>query len=219
MNIESEERIAGVGALIVCPEWMDRGFLSIEELRAKRSTNKLAGMRSIPMETVEGEETHNQALQRMFREETIPSMNLGSSLDRTLLCSAQLSPGVVLYSYLIEVPWIIKFSSGADTQDVIEPRWIPRTSVLYPDPVNLFAFRPGVYETLVSYNRRLDNPQNFIPETFVNLKNLVSTEVFDLMDQGLSQTEALSRLGLVQQPYPDFPSLDRSRLGRVRLAS
>lgn len=219
MSVELEEKVAGVGALVVCPDWLDRGFLTVKELRTKRSTNKLAGMRSIPMETVEEGETHNQALQRMLCEEITPSIYLGSNLDNILLCRSQLSPGIFLYSYLLEVPWPISFRLGTDTLDVTDPMWIPRTSVLYPDPVNSFAFRPGVYETLTSFSRRLDNPQKFEAATFVNLKNLVPTEAFDLMDQGFSQTEALSRLGLVQQPYPEFQSLDRSRLGQVRLAN
>lgn len=219
MSLELEEKVTGVGALIVCPGWMDRGFLTIKELNSKRSTNKLAGMRSLPMETVEAGETHNLALKRMFFEETIPNPWLGGLLDTTLLCKAQLSPGVVLYSYLVEAPWQTTFSLGSDTQDVTDPHWMPRSRVLFPENNNHFAFRPGVFETIMSYNHRLRDPQNFEPQTFINLKNAVPDRVFDLMDQGVSQTEALSQLGLLPEP-PLEPQLEiPHRLGQVYLPS
>jgi len=71
MKSEAITHISGVGALIVPTDIIGNSFVTIVEQDTKRNKNKLRGMRSLPMETVEKEENHRQAIKRLFTEEVV----------------------------------------------------------------------------------------------------------------------------------------------------
>lgn len=195
MVIESVERVTGVGALVVSP---NDQFLCITELRPKRLTGKLAGMKSLPMETVEGGESHQEALIRLFQEEV--KIGVDNSLDKPLkLCTGQLTPGVWLHAYLFDVNSELVIQSGSELNEIGEVSWMSIEDVLKSEVGNL-RFRPGVREVLLSFREYRKNPANFQPKAYHTMIDRVPEEIFDLIDSGLSQREALSRLGYYLQP-------------------
>src|SRR3989304_9003351 len=141
MPTELVEVKAGVGALIVVPEDLNRGFLTVQELTSKRATSKLAGMKTLPMETVEPGETHEMALRRMLFESAGTGESGGEEvglsfvkdedhLTKLKLARCELSPGVVLHAYLIETTPDVAIRSGSWTHEVREAEWTSLEDIL-----------------------------------------------------------------------------------------
>ncbi len=193
-----QEQVAGVGAFIVVPSIPELGFLTIEEQSSKRLTNKLKGMRSLPMETIEIGENHQQALERLFREEVrIPVISHPDNLTRLKLSTCELTEGVILHAYLIELaPTLHPFGEiGSHKDEVGNVDWTNTMDVLMAK--GSLRFRPGVFEVVSSYIGYRARPETFTPFVYTRLRDQVPMGIFDLMEQGISQTEALSRFGLV----------------------
>lgn len=177
---EVAEVLAGVGALIVTP---DGYFLSIEEGRTSRKTGKIKGMRSLPMETMEVGETHEQALERLFKEE-VSAKELSDRIDPPKLCRVQLTPKVWLHAYLIPVNYRFQVEAGTH-KDALNPRWVHIDEVLNSDPENR-QFRPGTREVVRSYLEFQQNT-NFRPRLFFRCEDEIPQEVFDKLEKQAKQ--------------------------------
>lgn len=196
------ERVAGVGALVIRGDgWQDvlsRCFLTVRELCDKRASNKLAGMLSIPMETVEPGEDLTSALGRMFEEEVvIDGLDRDALESRIKLCKCELRPGVALHTFLITPQRKIRIQIGSHPEEVNGASWTMISDVV-SSYVRPYEFRPGVYESIQSYIRFLNDPNRFETQFFAydELRCTVPEGIFDLIDSGFTQKEALSRLGL-----------------------
>lgn len=185
---EIKERVVGVGAFIITP---DNFFLTIRELTTKRLTGKIAGMRSLPMETVEDRETDEQALTRLFEEEVEVS-GLNGLEGKALLCRIQLTNEVWLHTYLIRVPDILHTEVGTDANKISEPAWININEILKSKPSER-RFRPGVRESIKSYASYLQDPAGFQPDIYFRCEDEVPQEVFDHVEREAMQITASSQ--------------------------
>lgn len=206
MATEITERIAGVGAFIV-RRGSPRHFMAIIEARGKRVTNKLAGMVSAPFETVEPGETHRQALERALHQQGNAGQEelvivgggilIPDSLDESKLCLVQLSPDVWLHAYLLEATPDLAVRRGIGDDMAGQPEWVGIDEVLRTeDGSNRFRFRPGMIEIVKSYLTYTRDRSGFERMVYHKPVNLVPSSVFDMIEAGASQTEALSRLHL-----------------------
>lgn len=185
MSIEISSEIAGVGAFIVNKANPDQGFITVQESITKRKTNKLAGMRSYPMETIEPGENHDQALQRLFQEEIFIEPTIYS--PKIKLGQFTLLPGVSLHTYLFEIGSDITIAVGSAAKEVKDPRWTTFQEVL---EAPFGTFRAGVYETVVGYLAYLRDPVNFQIGTYARLRDWIPDEIFDFMETGFTKAEA-----------------------------
>lgn len=104
----SENLLEGVCAFIPHPLYPEEQFLVLYENELKRATNKVPGMFSPVIETVNQGESHPQTLERAIYEELtqehykhlLPTTQ--DELDRYKLCEIDLPPNARLYAYLIE---------------------------------------------------------------------------------------------------------------------
>lgn len=199
------EKLGGVGALIINAE--RDSFLTIKELRTKRSTHKLANQRSSPWETIKPGETRRETFGRLQTEEIqILDFDLWDA-HWDMLGMIEIAEGVVLHAAFFELPRDVEIRLGTEVTEVNDPRWIPLKEAM-EEPPQSFRFRPGVYETVHLYDTyRKPNP--FIPEIcrFSDLRHKIPAKVFDLIEGGISAKEALSQLGHVWQPEVGIPSL------------
>ncbi|OGE43232.1 hypothetical protein A3B45_00725 [Candidatus Daviesbacteria bacterium RIFCSPLOWO2_01_FULL_39_12] len=203
---EAAEIKAGVCPLII-NSTNPNLYLGVQERTWKRETNKLAGMWSPAFETVEPGESHLATLKRCIGagcgeeisivggEITIPD-----NLDNSLLCKVQLSSGIWLYVYPLVASNDLEVVTGLYTHEVQTPAWISDSLVVASKyrPGN-FTFRPGVLEISESLREQKANRWTYRPRIYENPVNSVPTEVFDLLEAGISQNEALYRLGLGPQ--------------------
>lgn len=177
---EIVETLAGVGALIITP---DGYFLSIEEGRTSRKTGKIKGMRSLPMETIEAAETHDQALKRLLKEE-VSLEELNDCTNLTKLCRVQLTPGIWLHAYLMPINYRLQAKDGTH-KDALNPKWVHVSEVLKSDPRDRL-FRPGTREVVKSYLRFQRNT-NSQPELCFRCEDEIPQEVFDKLEKVASQ--------------------------------
>lgn len=178
--------VAGVGAFIVDAQNPLRGFVTVEEMTTKKKTNKLRGMKTYPMETIERGEDHNQALDRLFQEEVTMTPTL--ALTRIKLGQYELIPGVMLHTYLFEANSDVMALIGSASSEVRDPKWTTFEEV---KSASIGAFRAGVYETVMNYLDYLRNPRNFQTRTYINLRDRIPQEVFEFIAGGASEKEAL----------------------------
>lgn len=172
------ERLSGVGALIVESGNQIRSFLVIQELRSNQRTNKLAGMLSLPMETMEEGENYVQSLRRLFKEEVV----IGSCNEEEgrELCICELLPGVVLHAFLFESTKEDLIQPGSFIDEVSNVDWIRLEEVMNTSE-NSLRFRPGVYEVVKSYFDLQNDPAKFKPPVFRahELKHHIPSELFE----------------------------------------
>ena len=192
----AERHITGVGALIVSPETQPKKFLTIRERYTSKITNKLSGMDLLPMETGEVGEQAEDTLGRLFTEE----VRISPVIRRleSCLCVCELAPGVFMHAYLYEALPNAEPQIGSRVGEVENIGWTPFVDVLNLPQTSL-RFRPGVYETVLSYYDYLENPDRFYSRIFPynSLRHKVPPQAFKLIERGVSQEEALSQLGLV----------------------
>lgn len=203
MSAELVERVTGVGALIVAPADPDRGFLTIEELRSKRSTNKIIGMRALPMETIEPGETHAEAWMRLTSEE-IQLQNIKYNprkVAENILCLCELRPGVVLYASVLEVSPYTDVIIGSESLEVADLRWTRFKDVLNA-PAGDLGIRPGTREVVQAYLAYKINPVSYMPQVYRygDLQDHIPDKLFEMIESGVSLEESLFRLKLVSEP-------------------
>lgn len=177
LNIEKsrQEDIVGVGVLVVTGDYQ---FLTVRELNTKRTTGKLAGMLSIPMETRQGQESDIQTLCRLFDEEVrLDSVADPTKLRKIHLCNIQLRNEVCLHVWCIPFTDKPSVRQGTDTQDVSDPTFTSLDEVLKSEPKDL-TFRPGVRETAISLLNLLNRREGFITENYFDTRDKVPEESF-----------------------------------------
>lgn len=221
MSTELVERVPGVGALIVVPEDPDRGFLTLRELRSKRSTHKVVGMLTLPMETVEPRENYAQAFERLTREEIQIENFRYDPRAIVRLCLCELRPGVVLHASILAVSPDADIIIGSESQEVADLRWTSFEDILNA-PKGDLGIRPGTREVVQSYLEYRVNPTIYQPRAYGydELHDRIPDEVFDLLEAGLSLEAALFRLKLASEPFARSVILGRSQpLQAVPLSS
>jgi len=117
---------------------------------------------------------------------------------------------VVLHAYLFEVDCGSTIALGSYKHEVSAVGWTKIDDII-STPKGSLRFRPGVFEVISSYLNYLADPQNFHFQVFSynDLRNSVPVKVFDYIESGLSEREALSRFDVAPQLLPDFGVLDR----------
>ena len=199
-----QEAVAGLGVLVVVPEDHKRGFISLTELRSSRSTHKLAGSRTVPMESLEVGETQAQTLERLTKEE-IQLRHFTYDPSRVLssrLVTCELRPGVRVPTYLLQVPPKTNIIVGSEAHEVADLRWTPFEEVLEAPKCDL-SLRPGTREAILSYLDFSRNNGGFKPAIYKysDLKDPIPDEVFDMVEAGLSVKASLFRLKLASAPF------------------
>lgn len=184
---------AGVGALIVIPEkWQ---FLTLVELETNRPTNKLAGQRSIPMESVDyGNEDRRLAWKKLFKEEIKPVNFNPRKIDQMLLGQFELVPEIMVHMRAFLVFPTSEIGLGTHSSEVTDLKWLGFDEVLC-EPRGSVRFRPGVRDVVETFCfKYLSNPDQFRPGIcrYHELQNNIPQKVFDLIDQGFSVSKALS---------------------------
>ncbi len=169
------ENVIGVGVLLVTS---DSRFLTVQELKNKRSTGKIAGMRTAPMETVMDGESDADALKRLFQEEVVLNEAELPLDKKVLLCKIQLTNGVWLHGYLLQVEQPVFAAIGTENHEVSDPLWTSIEEVLHSNS-DKRQFRPGVKELVLSYLNFLESPENFSPHFFFQTQGQMPDEVFD----------------------------------------
>lgn len=202
METEFIERIKGVGALIVSSN--RRNFLTIEELRTKRSTNRLAGQGSLPMETVHYGESLEDAFDRLAREEIQLTNCSLRSVNSGVLGRIELAEATVLHAHFFEMPEGSRIILGSEVEEVENPKWISFNEVMQ-EPRGSLRLRAGVWEVVSLYLQYKEYPDAFQPKIcrFSDLRVKIPKEVFDLVEKGATVGEALYRFGL-----PLWPAVD-----------
>ncbi len=201
--VEFKENVAGVGALVVVRGDLDRGFLSLRELRSKRSTNKVLGMRTLPMETVEPGEVRLQAWERLVKEEFhVTNFQYDpQEVVQNVLCRCELRPGVMLYASVLQIDPQAEIVAGSESQEVADLRWTQFDDVLSA-PQGDLGIRPGMREVIRSYMEYQRDPLEYSPRTYrySELHDQIPDQIFNLLERGVSLKEALFRSKLASQP-------------------
>lgn len=175
---EVVEDLKGVGLFIVTP---DGYFLTIEEARTKRKTNKIAGMRSLLMETIEAGETQEQAIARLLiNDEEVSAKQFRTLTPERKLCRVQLTPGVWLHAYLIQVSGQFPVRPGT-APDARNPGWTHINDVLASSPSEQ-KFRPGTREVIKSYLAHKENG-NQESQVYFRCEDDIPQEVFDMLER------------------------------------
>lgn len=216
------ERLAGVGAFIV-KESNPNLFLAITEGYSNRLTNKIAGMISAPFETIkEDDRNHKRALERIFKkvgykgEEELcilqGDIKVPEELEKAKLCIVQLTEGVWLHAYLLYASADLVVGKGKEADVIDEPQLVSIDEVLdFERGGNGFRFRPGMVEIVKNYLSYLTDPENHIPQIYLEPVNSIPTSVFDLVGSGVSQTEVWSQLYFEHLRLAGSPALVHSQ--------
>lgn len=180
MFVDSETKIEGVAAFIVLP--IHHKVVTIEELHTKRSTNKIAGMRSIPMETIEPGETHEEALIRLLKEEVRaePLCNM-HNLIRTKLTAFQMIPDVWVHTYYLEASYHTQISLGSEAKEVANLKWENIRDLVTHD-IGSRQYRGGNRESAWSFYRWWRSYS--IPDIYPEITDRIPNRVFDDIEAG-----------------------------------
>ena len=213
--IELKGEITGLGILVVVPQDPNRGFLSLQELTNKRSTHKVAGSRTLPMETTEAGETSLQTLNRLTTEE-IQLKGFTYDPQKVLnhrLCTCELRPGVLVPTYLLPVPPDVDVKIGSESQEVADIRWMTFKEVVKA-PRNDLGLRPGTREAVQAYLDYLRNPTGFRPKVYryADIADHIPDAIFREIENGTSLVGSLYRLGFASAPFARSVVLAHSQL-------
>lgn len=210
MHTETEWKIRGVAALIVNPA--RNSFLTVEERETKRSTNKIAGMRTIPMETVNLGEDLESAFERLFHEE-FQLINFDTrNATRRRLGVFELTLQATVYLDFFELGEEVTVILGSESHEVTNPAWIEFHEVMI-EPIGSNRFRPGTRDGAETYIAYRTNPSRFIPRFCRSdeLKDKIRPEIFEMAEMdGTTSKEVLSRLGLHSVSPSSIPILAHS---------
>lgn len=178
--------------------------LFVPELTAKEGSGKLAGQLGPGFETVEPGENHRDAINRFFREEIHPTNGIAfipDRLEESKLCTIrvshqELSAEAWVHVYPIPVSSDYVAGQGSFDHEVGMPIWVDGEKVLeiqrnYPQKL---LFRAGTSEIIKKHFEKIRNPDRAVFERILHPEGIPPREVYRLMrEEGLSQTEALSR--------------------------
>lgn len=196
-----------VGALIVASNNPDL-FLGVTHTSYKVISEKLPSQLSILTETKKDGETDEQALSRMLRVE---ELIVGGVSDRNSIGGIHLATSILETSQgnaRLET-YFFQTSTDAEIQiidgEIDRVGWVLKQTVA-DAPQGVWWIRWPVAAALEDSKAWLNNPESYHPRYSIKHKFRVPWQVFELMDQGISEREALSRLGLhaPDQPLPYF---------------
>lgn len=202
---------AGVGALIIDPETFR--LLCITELDVNKGTNKLAGQISIPMESVEHvDRDRRRAWKKLFIEEIKPVNFDPRKTNQMFLGQFELVPQIFVHCRVFIMPHDAQIKLGTKKAEVTNMQWYSSDEILR-QPRGSLRFRSGVREIVETFYRDFQqNTARFKPVicTYDRLLNNIPTQVFELIECGLTQSEALSQLGIDPTPLEESLVLIRS---------
>ena len=201
------EKIAGVAAVFHVPSMPEKGFVTLQELRTKRSTNKIAMQRTIPMETSLPGEKEIDTLARLAVEEVqFTNFRLGTALKAAKrIAISELNIRVFVPVYSIPIPSDVEIILGSEAKEVADLDWTSFDEIV-SEPSNSLFFRPGNYEAIKAHLTNQIAAGNFIPMRygFYDLRHKIPSSLFDLVESGFSVETALSQLGLSWRPVQDY---------------
>lgn len=235
---ERIEVVKGVCALIyrvVDPKTV----LISQELEAKELTGKLASQWGLGYETVKKEgrvwETDRTAIKRCIGSDgeevkvVEGSMFIPDSLDDSKLCIVRISPpdiGAWVHAYPVPVSDDFAVTRGKLRKEMGEVAWASCEDILEMiederKRARISIFRPGTFEILTQHLQRQAEEKIFEVGIFPEPINLPPWEVYSLMERTkgrrkLTQSEALSQLGIDPQPLEDSLALVHSLSARLQ---
>ena len=180
----SGENIAGVAAVFYIPGMPEKGCPTLEELRTKRSTNKIASQRTIPMESSLPGESEVETLARLAIEEVqFTNFSLRAAIGsakRVALC--ELNVGIYVSVYSVPILPDAKLILGSEASEVANLDWTPLDEII-SEPENSLYFRPGNFEAISAHQAfQRDSGVSIISRyRFHNLKHRIPTELFNLV--------------------------------------
>lgn len=220
MNREFDGKVAGITAIFYIPDQAERFCPTIQELRTKRSTNKVALQRTVPMESSQSGESEEETLLRLMTEEIrlLNTSPLDAARAAKRISVSELNRGVFVPVYSVPVPPETEFILGTHKKEVANLRWTSMGEI-YDEPAGSLYFRPGNFEAIASHFAYLSDPQNYQPRqiNFSELKHKIPKKLFDLVEGGISPDIALSQLGLNWRRQPEPLTASSSHL-KVLLA-
>lgn len=206
MNSELKIDAVGVGALVIVRDYPQGAFVGARHNYAKEISEKLSTQTSFFTETKKPGESDVDALERLFKVE---EAFISGISDRAYLEGIKLSDSILvtrkgnasLATYIFEVDGepTVRILDG----EIAEIGLVPFRTVL-DAPNGSWWLRWNVYEAIEDVMAWLVNPNHYIPRKHTQFRDRVPSGVFELMDRGVSEREALSRLGLhhPNEPLP-----------------
>lgn len=214
------EKIAGVAAVFHIPGAPERGCVTLQELRTKRSTNKVAGQRTIPMESSLPGESELETLARLTREEVhFTNFPLYEALlASTRIAVSELNVGIFVPIYSVPVPSHVQIVLGSESEEVADLDWTTFEEII-SEPIDSHLLRPGSFEGVNTHLIFQRNPDSFVlmKYRFQDLKHKIPTKLFDKIEAGLSVETALSQLNLAWRPGLEPQTLAHLQVSQVPL--
>lgn len=206
----SPEKIVGVAAVIYIPQMPEKGCVTLEELRTKRSTNKSAHQRTIPMESSLPGESEVQTLIRLAKEEVhINNFSIDETIRRRRrIAVCELNVGIFVPIYGLPLPASADVIIGSESKEVTNLEWTLFDKIIQ-EPKDSLHFRPGNFEAVSSHLSSLQDPEYYTPRRYSHsdLKHRIPTRLFDLVESGFTVSRALSQLGIDPKFWPGSLSL------------
>lgn len=212
-DCERVEKVAGVCPVLYKPSNPEM-VLILQENEWKRQTGKLANMWGLPYETVEPNgfdllESHKEAIGRCTGDinnsgEEIRVLRgavlIPEDLERSKLSIVRISPPEIaawVHAYACPVTEDFLAERGRFYKEIGGLVWANASRLLATQRgrERIKPLRAGTYEILPDLFASLRDetrPVGIYPNPF----NLPPWEIYDLLEAGLSQREALSRVGI-----------------------
>ncbi len=177
MFSEGTAEIFGVAAFIVKPP---HDVLTIEEFITKRSTNKIAGQRSVPMETVEEGEDIEHALKRLLDEEIRVKPLVTERLTQHEICRFRPLGHILVRTFYLEANNLSVVLTGSEVTEVGNPEWEPITTLI-GHPLGSRRYRGGNRESGWS-GLNFHMGKNQMPDIYESVIDEIPSEAFDMLE-------------------------------------
>lgn len=204
MSSELKIDAVGVGALVVVRGYPQGAFVAARHNYAKEISEKLSTQISFFTETKNPGESDEETLGRLFKVE---EAYISGISDRECLPDVKLSDSILvtgkgnasLATYMFEVDGepTVRILDG----EIAEIGLVPFRTVL-DAPNGSWWLRWNVYEAIKDVMAWSKSPDNYISREHIQFRDRVPSGVYELIDQGVSEIEALYRVGLHQPNEP-----------------
>lgn len=224
MTTDRVELVTGVGILLYRQNDPDQVLIS-REIQYKELTGKLAGQwGTTGFETQELKadgipENHREVIERYFHEEirvVKGNVDIPYDLEEAKLCIARISPpekAAWVHVYHTPVSDDFKSEIGECSDEISEVQWASCKKILAFRGTRFEKIiRPPGYEILQEHVWFIDGMFRHEERIYPNPLNLPPWEVYQLIEQGFSQDQALSLLGYAYAPRILRESSDLIRL-------
>ena len=204
MSSELKIDAVAVGTLIIVRDYPQGAFVGARHNLAKEISEKLSTQVSLFTETKNPGESDEDALGRLFKVE---EAFISGISDRERLLGVKLSDSILvtrkgnasLATYLFEV-------DGEPTAKILDDEiaeiGLVSFRTVLDAPNGSWWLRWNVYEAIRDVMAWSKSPNNYISREHIQFRDRVPSGVYKLIDQGVSEIEALSRLGLHQPNEP-----------------